>query len=242
MNNQLTAVIISLILAIAFITGAHTVSSTVIDLKQSRTISVKGYAVKELKSDKGILSGSVTVEGKELVKTHRELTDDRQKIKKLLNDFDLTNRKIKFSSPSIEKNYKINERGHETEELVNYRITQNFSLLTKDVEKIMDLSERLSELLNEGIMIDLYSPEYFYSKLDDMKLEMIGKATANATERATVIADHGKFRLGSISSVRVGIFQITPINSTEVSDYGLNDTSSIEKDIKSVVNIKYFIR
>jgi len=71
---------------------------------------------------------------------------------------------------------------------------------------------------------------------------MIGRATNNARERAVQIAKKGKFRLGPIASVRVGIFQITPTNSTEVSNYGINDTTSIEKEIKCVVEIKYFVK
>jgi len=71
---------------------------------------------------------------------------------------------------------------------------------------------------------------------------MIGKATDNARQRAIKIATEGKFRLGPIADVRVGIFQITPANSTEVSNYGYNDTTSIDKEIKSVVEIQYFIK
>ncbi len=56
------------------------------------------------------------------------------------------------------------------------------------------------------------------------------------------IAKEGKFRLGPIADVRVGIFQITPKNSTDISDYGINDTTSVEKEIKSVVEIKYFVK
>jgi len=71
---------------------------------------------------------------------------------------------------------------------------------------------------------------------------MIGKATANAKQRAGTISKHGKFRLGDVASVRVGIFQITPKHSTKISGYGIHDTSSIEKEIKSVVDVKYFVR
>ncbi len=85
-------------------------------------------------------------------------------------------------------------------------------------------------------------PQYYYTKLDDLKIEMVGNATENARSRAQVIASKGKFHLGPIGSVRVGIFQITPINSTDVSDYGINDTSSIHKEIKSVVEIRYFVK
>jgi hypothetical protein len=78
--------------------------------------------------------------------------------------------------------------------------------------------------------------------LDDLKVEMIAKASANARERVEAVRKNGKVRLGPIASVRIGVFQITPVNSTRVSDYGINDTSTIEKEIKSVVGIKYFVK
>ena len=42
-------------------------------------------------------------------------------------------------------------------------------------------------------------------------------------------------------SVRMGVFQITPRHSTEVSDYGINDTSSLEKDITAVVRVTFAV-
>ena len=39
----------------------------------------------------------------------------------------------------------------------------------------------------------------------------------------------------------MGVMQITAADSTEVSDAGISDTSSIEKDITSVVNIGFAV-
>jgi hypothetical protein len=38
-----------------------------------------------------------------------------------------------------------------------------------------------------------------------------------------------------------GVFQITPRDSTEVSDYGFNDTSSREKDVNAVVSATFAV-
>ena len=85
-------------------------------------------------------------------------------------------------------------------------------------------------------------PEYVYAKLDDLKVEMIARASTNARERVQAVTKNGKVRLGPIAAVRIGVFQITPVNSTRVSDYGINDTTTIEKEIKSVVGIKCFVK
>lgn len=44
-----------------------------------------------------------------------------------------------------------------------------------------------------------------------------------------------------MSNARINLFQITPVYSTDVSDEGMSDTSSIEKMIKAVVTLEYAI-
>ena len=113
---------------------------------------------------------------------------------------------------------------------------------SSDVSKIARVSTQIVELLGQDIQINVSRPEYYYTPLDGLKAEMTGLATENAKERASVIASKGGFKLGAIRNVRVGVFQITPVNSTDVSDSGINDNSSVEKEMKSVVEIAYFVR
>ena len=48
--------------------------------------------------------------------------------------------------------------------------------------------------------------------------------------------------VGKIESVKMGVFQITPVDSTDVSDMGINDTSTIEKKITAVANVVFQIK
>ena len=48
-------------------------------------------------------------------------------------------------------------------------------------------------------------------------------------------------RVGSIRSARMGVFQITPVNSYDVSDWGMNDTTSLEKKANAVVKVDFAI-
>jgi len=85
------------------------------------------------------------------------------------------------------------------------------------------------------------SPEFFYMKLDELKLEMLAKATENAKQRAEKMAGSTGNRIGVMRSAKMGVFQITPVNSTEVSDWGVNDTTSLEKRVTAVVNVSFAI-
>jgi uncharacterized protein len=90
--------------------------------------------------------------------------------------------------------------------------------------------------------LDSQPPQYLFTKLDDLKVDMIGEATKNAVERGRKIAQSTGRDVGVLRSAQVGVFQITPKNSTEVSDYGLYDTTAIEKKVTAVVNANFSIR
>src|SRR5690606_40695998 len=75
-----------------------------------------------------------------------------------------------------------------------------------------DLRE-ITELLNKGIQFYSQSPRYYYTKLADLKIEMISKATADAKHRADMIAENSGGKLGELISAKMGIFQITGQNS-----------------------------
>ena len=64
---------------------------------------------------------------------------------------------------------------------------------------------------------------------------------ANAKKRAESIAKASGNKIGRIRSARMGVFQITPVNSYDVSDWGMNDTSSLEKKVNAVVNVEFAI-
>ena len=75
-----------------------------------------------------------------------------------------------------------------------------------------------------------------------MKVQMLEEATKDAKQRADAMLKATHNRTGKIQSVRMGVFQITPVDSTNVSDMGISDTSTIEKKITSVANVTFQIK
>ena len=110
-----------------------------------------------------------------------------------------------------------------------------------DVDMIDRLSRESSDLIFQGIDFNSYSPEFLYTKLADLKVEMIGLASENAKIRAEQIAKSTDNEIGEVRSSRMGVIQINAKNSTDVSDYGINDTSSLEKTIRAVVSVSFSI-
>src|SRR4029077_8073817 len=96
-------------------------------------------------------------------------------------------------------------------------------------------------LIQDGIAFTSNAPEYYFTKLDDLKIQMLGQATKDARERAEQLAVNSRSKVGALRSASQGVFQITPPFSTEVSNTGQSDTTSIDKSIKALVTVEYAI-
>ncbi len=118
---------------------------------------------------------------------------------------------------------------------------QQLEVRSPDVDKVAIVSRQVTELINQGILLESMEPEYLYTKLGDLKIEMLAEAAKDAKARAGQIASSTGDHIGKVRAAHMGILQITPTDSTQVSDSGMNDTTSLEKDITAVVNISFAI-
>ena len=84
-------------------------------------------------------------------------------------------------------------------------------------------------------------PQYTYSKVGDVKIAILGAASADARQRAQEIAARTGCRVMEVREAHMGVMQITRPNSTQVSSYGIYDTDTIEKDVSVVVTVTFGI-
>jgi hypothetical protein len=110
-----------------------------------------------------------------------------------------------------------------------------------DVGLVKRVSQAASELIRDGVEITSSAPQYHYTKMNEMKLEMLGEASANARSRAELLIGKSSGQLGALRSASQGVFQITSPLSTDVSDEGVNDTDTVDKVIKAVVTLEFAI-
>ena len=123
-----------------------------------------------------------------------------------------------------------------------YRLTQSVEIKSQDVNKIEDISRASTELINQDVQFQSQPPRYFYTKLNDLKISMLAEASKDARRRAEMLVENSGSKISGLRSSKMGVFQITAPFSNEVSDYGINDTSSKEKEITSVVNAEFIVK
>jgi len=242
MNKHLPLIVVTLLLCTTLVWIARMGSSTALAIKNKGHVSVKGFASEKITSDLAIFEITLQTRDMDLAAAYAKLSQDNEMLTKFLGGYKIKPQEIGASPVQVEERYRISETGHSTNDIAFYQVSQSYRVESGDVAKIARLASESGDLVGQGITAMVRQPQYLFTGLEGLKIEMIGRATANARERAHILAKNGKFRLGSIADVRVGVFQITPLHSTEVADYGINDTSSINKEIKSVVDVRYFVR
>ena len=240
-NSQI--IILGICIAIATIVSSVILSSGVLKVMKftREQISVTGSATKEIRSDYIIWQGTFSARDSNLKAAYASLKNDLEKIKRYLASKGVADKEITVSAVSTFAVYKKNEKGHDTNDIQYYNLCQAVEIRSNDIEKIAAVSRESTELIDQGVEFASQAPEYFYTKLDELKLEMLSKASENAKQRAENMARAAGNRIGLMRSARMGVFQITPATSTEVSDYGTNDTTSLDKKVMAVVTVSFAI-
>ena len=240
-NTQI--IILGICIAGATIASSFILSKGFLQMKKftSEVIEVTGSAEKKIVSDYAVWSSEFTVRNAEMTAAFAQLKNDLAKVKNYLLSQDIKESEIIADQVDTEIFYKKNEKGHDTNEIEGYRLTQGIEVRSSDVEKTAQVSRESTELINQGVHFISDAPEYFYTKLAELKIEMLAAATENAKKRAVSMANSAGNKIGVMRKARMGIFQITPVNSYKVSWYGNNDTSSFEKKVTAVVGVDFAI-
>jgi uncharacterized protein len=240
-NTQI--IILGVCIAAATIASSVILSKGMLRVMQfnKEVIDVTGSAEKEIVSDYIVWNGAFDVRDPELKTAYSRLQKDLETVKKYLLSQGVLEDELVVDQVSTRILYKKNEKGHDTNEIEGYLLRQTVEVRSKDVQKVSDISRQVTELIDKGIQFISGAPEYFYTKLAELKIEMLAMATADAKERAMSMANSAGNKIGLMRSAKMGVFQITPVNSYEVSWYGRNDTSSLEKKVMAVVSASFAI-
>lgn len=209
--------------------------------KGDEAITVTGSAKRRITSDLVLWSAGVSSEGPQLSDAYRQLSESVPRIKEYLLSKGIPEAQMTVSSISTTPQKRRDADGNETAEITGYTLSQQIEVRSNDVQKISQVAREATELINQGILIESNPPRFYYTAIGDLKIEMLGEAAKDAKERALKIAASTGDSIGSVKSAKMGVLQITAADSTDVSDYGVYDTTTIEKDMTAVVNVSFAI-
>lgn len=206
-------------------------------------ISVTGSAKVSITSDSAKYTADlsrVVTEGS-VKDGYAQIAKDVSVVQKTLIDAGLQLSEFTFTTASLNENYNYDSNGHPILPKT-YTIRQMLTVSSTNLDAMKKFADNTSVIANEGVLLQNASLQYFYSKLPDLRIELLGKAVADAKNRAAVIAKESGSHLGTLQSASSGVVQLLAPNSVDVEDYGAYDTSTKDKDVMMTVRTTFRLR
>jgi hypothetical protein len=215
-------------------------ASVLRDLRSpARHVTVKGFAQRAVVSDFAVWTGTLTARSREMAAAYAKLEADLARTLAFLAEAGIPREQVSVSPVSIATRFRQGEQGYFTNEVELYELRQTLTLSAAEVARVDEVAGRVTGLIRDGVELASMPPSFHYTKLDDLKIEMLGAASADARLRAGEIAEKTGAKLGELAWATQGVFQITPAHSTEISSEGMTDTSSIAKTVRAVVTVRF---
>lgn len=200
-----------------------------------RTVAVKGLCEKEVPADKVIWPLVFKVVGNDITAVYSDINRNTAAIRDFLIQGGISEDEITVSVPTVSDKY-AQEYGN-NDRTFRYLSTNVVTVCTKDVEKVLALMNRQTELLKKGIVIGSENSwsnpvEFKFEGLNNIKPQMIEEATMNAREAAEKFAKDSGSRLGKIKTANQGTFTIEDRDS---------NTPYIKK-VRVVTSVTYYLK
>jgi hypothetical protein len=234
--------------------GAAMVASTAVGIRgwervrtrpKGRMIDVTGSAKKKIVSDR--IEWTATIETRNMDRTTaaKALAGHVKTALDYLTEQGIKKDEVRALAAVVEEIRETEyigtgEKRIEKPVFKGYKMSQEITVRSGDVDRVDRVSREITQLLERGVPVSSSDPAYFYSKLGELKIEMLAAAARDARVRAnSILAEAGGGRIARLRSADMGVINVNPANSTETSWEGNNDTSSLDKDIITIVHVTF---
>ncbi|MEJ7821263.1 MAG: SIMPL domain-containing protein [Chitinophagaceae bacterium] len=211
--------------------------------KSIETIVVTGLAEKDFVSDLIVWNGSYSRKAMDLKSAYAAVKVDESAIRQYLKGKGIADNEMVFSSVVINKEFdtRTDENGRQLgQQFSGYNLMQTVKVESKNVDKIDKIAREVTELIESGIEFNSQPPLFYNTKLADVKMDLLSRASADAKLRAEAIAKNSGSSLGKLKKASMGVFQITGKNSNEDYSYGGSfNTSSRNKTGSITIRMEF---
>ncbi|MCB1784189.1 MAG: SIMPL domain-containing protein [Alphaproteobacteria bacterium] len=227
----------ALVLAIGIATAGYFGGNVLYKAKVAlNTAEVKGLAERRVTADRANWTIFTSVAGTKkanVPELYKTIESNQQKVVDILKENGFTDEEIKVGVI----NYGYNEYRDENQKLVEERhnLSGSIQVETDKIDKVEKVRGEINKLIAQGIDINNNLPIYRFTKLNDIKPEMLREATQNARLAANEFAVNAGVHVGSIRSAQQGGFYIRDAGE----EY--SDTQKIEKDVRVVTTITFYL-
>jgi uncharacterized protein len=206
-----------------------------------RSVSVKGVAERTVQADVGLWPLRLVSADNDLDLAQRKIERDRHIVLAFLARFDLDSTHTELQGFEVADTRANQYQGGAAP--TRFIITTTLMVRTADPERIRDASQRVGDLVAAGVVLSsggpgYGGPTYLFTRLNDLKPEMVAEATANARKAAGEFARQAGTAVGGIRRASQGVFEILPRDPAP----GVMQEGQIQKTLRVVSTVEYMLR
>jgi hypothetical protein len=236
---------IAIIAAATLLSGAIGVGLSMVGsgfaARSANGITVTGSAKTSATADNVVWTLNVSLTRQTVSEAVTKVGNDVAAVSKYLADGGVPASALTLGSVSTYANEEY-VNGNNTGRIINYRASRDVVVRSKDVELISKLAQGIGTILQAGVSVNNYGPQYYLSTLPQLRPQLLEEAMKDAKIRAQAITKAVGGKVGAVQAVRSGVFQVTTPDSTMTQDTGAYDTSSIEKTVTSTVSVTFDVK
>ena len=254
MNKKIASIISAIILSIGILGAGYSIGKAVYLIKKmNRTVTVKGLAEQDVKSDLGIWEINYREVGNDLTQLDQRLQHDQEVVVAFLKQQGFTDQEIARTQLKVEDRLAniYNQPNTPSTNNQRYVVTAGTRVRSANVDLIQGSVQLTNKLLQQGVPLAFDvsmlspNPSYYYTKLDSIRPAMLAEATKSARTVAEQFAKDSDSQLGGIQHASQGLFQIMGRDTSTMSaDWNSNQNAlgSIDKKVRLVTTIDYRLK
>ncbi|MEO9467343.1 SIMPL domain-containing protein [Parasphingorhabdus sp.] len=220
------------ILTLGLIVGGYLLGDGLLRAKMAdRSVTVRGLAEREVTADLATWTIAYSAQSTNLQAAQQDMDQDTAAITVFFKE-------LGFKADAL-KPTGANVNQYSSNGIPRYTIRQRLSLRTDDIEKAQAAVARQFDLVRRGVVLeDGSGMSYTFTKLDEIKPEMVAEATKDARKSAEQFAKDSGTDVGGIKSATQGYFSI---NSRDGDGGGYGVTDTPYKKVRVVTTVNFYL-
>lgn len=207
-NSNLSATLLGGLIAVGLAAAGYFVADAAHAIRASeRVVEVKGLAEREVPADLVLWSLSYGATADDLPVLNERLAADTESVRAFLRERGFTEAEISRGEPNITDRHA----GYGESRGERYQAQAVILVRTDKVDRVKAAQQETQSLVAEGVTLNRnyeYPTEYLFTRLNEIKPEMIAEATRSAREAAQQFAEDSGSEVGGIRRARQGYFSI----------------------------------
>lgn len=201
-------------------------------------VTVKGLAEQDVEANLAIWEIKYVATGNDLVETKNNLENQTIAVINFLHENGFSDSEIELGGTDTNDLMANPYRGNDAI-TSRFIITKSITVRSNQVHNVAETYTRAGDLINSGVVFEnrYDSPvSYIFTKLNDIKPQMLELATKNARQAALEFAKSSDSKVGKIHSANQGVFSILPRDNANAPE-----SQQINKKVRVVATVEYFL-